>query len=55
MKTVTEKEEMRLNKIIAFHQKEMSKMRQCGRMKDYSKHSTTLDLMYELRRSQPTN
>ena len=51
MITEREKEEKHLDKIIAFNLKEMKKMRKAGRMKDWVKHSNTLDLMYELKRA----
>lgn len=39
-----------LDKFISFQLKEMKKMREQGRTKDYVKHSQSLDLLYELRR-----
>ncbi len=50
MKTTREKEEKQIDKIIAFNKKEMTKMRKQGRMKDYCKHSTALDLLHEQKR-----
>lgn len=50
MKTELEKGLRHLDKIISFHKKEMIKSRKAGNGKEYTKNSTVLDLMYELKR-----
>ena len=48
-----EKVEKQLDKSISFHKAEMRKMRKQGRLSDWAKHSTALDLAYELKRNVP--
>lgn len=51
MKTLLEKEEKHLDKIISFNQKEIKKMRKIGDTKKEMQHFQALEMARELKRN----